>query len=195
MALADWVDLVLGWPPIAVYALLFGGAFIEYVFPPFPGDTVVVAGAVLVGAHGWGLGPVFVAVLAGTLVGVAVDLAIGRRVPVERLSGRSREVVDQLVGAFRRHGAVLLAANRFVPGVRALFFVAAGIAGLRTGPVLAWALVSATAWNLLLLWVGSTVGQNLGALADWIARYQAAAWCAVAVSGGALLVAAWRRHR
>lgn len=195
MDLSDWLDLVLAWPPLAVYALLFGGALIEYVFPPFPGDTVVVAGAVLVGAHGWDVGPVAVAVLAGTVVGAALDLAIGRQIPVERLSGRTRETVDRIVAGFRRYGPALLAINRFVPGVRALFFVAAGVAGLRPGPVLGWALVSATAWNVLLIAIGTLLGRNLDAWTAWMARYQLVTGVAVGVGLAAMGVAAWRQRR
>ncbi|MEQ1572045.1 MAG: hypothetical protein ABMA64_40835, partial [Myxococcota bacterium] len=49
MDLASWVEHTAGWPPALVYAALFAGAFVEYVFPPFPGDTVVLVGAGLVG--------------------------------------------------------------------------------------------------------------------------------------------------
>ena len=36
-------------PNETIYLFLFAIAFIEYVFPPIPGDTVMVFGAYLVG--------------------------------------------------------------------------------------------------------------------------------------------------
>ena len=83
---------------------------------------------------------------------------------LDRLSERRRRQVDRLVGGFRRYGPVLLVANRFVPGVRALFFVAAGVAELSLPVVVAWATVSAALWNAVLLGLGAWVGWNLEAL-------------------------------
>jgi membrane protein DedA with SNARE-associated domain len=194
MNLTAGIDLVLGWPPAAVYAALFLGAFVEYVFPPFPGDTVVVLGAVLVGAHDWSLVPVWAVICAGTVAGAAVDLRVGRSLAAGRgrLSPRSEAVVDRLVSAFRRWGPALLAVNRFLPGIRALFFVAAGVAGLRTGPVLGWALLSAALWNGVLVGLGVVVGHRLDAIVSVLARYQAGAWVVVGLLVVAVAIAALR---
>lgn len=137
----------------------------------------------------------WLAATAGSIAGGAADLAVGRwiaRGRLERLSPRTRAAVDVLVERFRRYGAAYLALNRFVPGVRAAFFVAAGLAGLRTGPVLGWAAVSAIAWNTLLVAAGFAVGADLERLAGWFQRYQAVAWVVVA-AGVAIAAARWRR--
>ena len=42
-AIAAWW---VGLPLLGVWLVLGASAFLEYVFPPFPGDTVVVVGAV-----------------------------------------------------------------------------------------------------------------------------------------------------
>lgn len=198
MDLPAWLELVLRWPPVAVYALLCAGALVEYVVPPFPGDTVVVAGAVLVGAHGWSVGPVWLAVCAGTVAGAALDLALGRHLaggPLERLSPRARDAVDTLVAGFRRWGPMLLAVNRFLPGIRPLFFVAAGVAGMRTGPVLGWALVSASLWNALLVALGVALGQRLDRLASVLSQYQLAVGVLIGLWFAVGAVAIVRRGR
>jgi len=178
------LDSLASMPPELAYAALFTGAFVEYVFPPFPGDTVVVAGVALVVAFGWPLPPVFAAVTLGAAAGGLCDFAVGRWAArsgtVERMGPKKRAAIALLVSRFDRWGPAYLAINRFVPGVRALFFVAAGLAGLRTAPVLFWALVSATAWNALLVGLGIAVGGNVDALAVWVGRHNL--WVGITVT-------------
>lgn len=172
-------------PPAAVYAVLLAGALIEYVVPPFPGDTVVVAGAALVGAFGWPVLPVAAAVTLGAVLGAWFDLEVGRWLVrsgrIERLSPRLRDATDRVVEQLERRGAVYLAVNRFVPGIRFAFFVAAGVAGLRTGPVLLWATLSASAWNALLIGLGLALGSQVERLAEWVERYTLVAGGLVAI--------------
>lgn len=183
-------------PPAAVFVGLMAGSFLEYVFPPFPGDTVVVAGAVLAAAGGLGLPWVLVAVTVGAVAGTAVDWWAGRRAAA-RLDGLAegrRRTVQRLVDGFERVGPALLVINRFAPGIRALFFVAAGVAGLPLGTVVAYATVSATAWNLLLVGLGSLVGWNLDALLPWLGRVGWGGAVLAAVGIGAWLVVSLRRR-
>jgi membrane protein DedA with SNARE-associated domain len=182
MEVQDLLDLARGLPPAVVWAVLAVGAFVEHVFPPFPGDAVVLAGAVLVGAYGWHVAPVWIAVTVGALIGGAVDLWAGRWLAqrhAERLGPRSKRALDEIVRLMKRYGAVVIALNRFVPGVRALFFVAAGLADLKPAAVMGWATVSVVLWNTLLVAGGIALGQNFDQLVQLVARYQGIAWIAV----------------
>lgn len=171
-------------------ALLFGSAYLEYVFPPFPGDAITLLSAVLAAHFGWNPAAVFVVVLAGSGAGGMTDYAIGRW-----LGPRAkRPGIDYLVTRFRRHGEAYVALNRFVPGVRALFFVAAGMARLRPGRVLAFGLLSAAVWNGLVFGAGWAMGANLDRLKDLLATYTMVAWGVVALVVVAL-IAGWLRQR
>jgi len=197
--LSGLLETLRAWPPAWTYLALFGGALVEYVFPPVPGDTVVVVGAVLVGAFGWSLANVFAVVTAGAVLGAALDFALGRWLArtgrVTRLAPGKRRAIEGLVERFRRHGAVYLAVNRFLPGVRAFFFVAAGLAGLGWGPVLLWSTVSAMAWNALLVGLGYALGTNLESLERALSTYQSAAWGLIAVVVGVVAVRLVRARR
>ncbi|MCB9684925.1 MAG: VTT domain-containing protein [Alphaproteobacteria bacterium] len=181
-----------------VWTALFLASFVEYVFPPFPGDTLVVAGAALVVAGGLPLAPVAVAVTLGAVAGGIVDLEVGRRLAtsgwIERQPSHRREDLERIVGWFDRHGAVALAANRFAPGIRGLFFVAAGAAGVRRGPAIGWASVSALAWNALLIGLGAWLGQSAGALSAAVARWNVAVGIVLALGVAVLVVRAVRRR-
>lgn len=188
MSLAEILEVVRGWDPIVTYLALFFGAMIEYIFPPVPGDTVVVAGAVLVGAFGWSLWPVFGIVTLGAIVGSAADFWIGRWLVnsgrLARMKPGPRKAIAGLVARFERHGAWYLAVNRFLPGIRAFFFIAAGLAGLKLRTVLFWSAISAAAWNGILVAIGYALGQNLEALETVLGRYQAVMWILI----GAVIV-------
>ena len=125
------VETIEVWPVMGVYALLFAGACLEYVFPPIPGDAVVLAGAVLVGALGWNPWGVFLLVTLGSAVGAAIAYGGGRWLVtsgrIERMSPARRQTLDALTERFKARGAFYLSINRFFPGIRALFFVAAGL--------------------------------------------------------------------
>ncbi len=176
MSAPEWLETLSQMPPAAAWTTLFGGAFLEYVFPPFPGDTVVVAGAALTGALGWPAAPSFLAVTLGALAGSAAATGAGRWVGprLERLSPRQRAAVESLVGHLRRRGPVILVANRFVPGIRGLFFVAAGIVGLRWTTVLGWSAVSAVLWNGLLFGLGWSLGAQVERLDALVGQYAVA---------------------
>ncbi|MCA9491392.1 MAG: VTT domain-containing protein [Myxococcales bacterium] len=183
---------------MVVWGSLFLASFVEYVFPPFPGDTLVVAGAALVVAGGLPLAPAAAAVTLGAVVGGVVDLEVGRKLAasgwIERQAPHRREDLERIVGWFERHGAMALAANRFAPGIRGLFFVAAGAAGVRRGPAIGWASVSALAWNALLIGLGAWLGQSVGALSTVVARWNVAVGVALALGAAVLVVRAVRRR-
>ena len=161
-------------------------AFIEYVFPPFPGDLIVVFGAFLVARRGWSAFPVFGSVLAGSMLGFMLAFLVGRWLQgrESRWHGRLarwRPRIDDIVERFRRHGALYLILNRFLPSVRALFFVAAGMARLSPWKVLGFGLISATIWNALLFLLGSTAGQNWDRLERIFVTYGEIAWGLIAI--------------
>lgn len=191
--LTTWVgreDSLLGWFALA------GSAAIEYVFPPFPGDVVTVLAASLVIAASWSWIGVLSALMLGSIIGAAITFELGVRWARRRAAHDHSARLDRLVAGFHRHGAVYLVLNRFVPGVRSLFFVAAGLAGMSRRAVYAYGALSALLWNLALLGVGAALGANYDRLERIVTTYTAVA-IAVIVGVVVLWVAFgwWRRRR
>ena len=206
------------------FAALALAACIEYVFPPFPGDTITLFGAVLITAYGWSFAGIFGAVMAGSMAGSMLAFYLGDRwrerrsrahakhgadisvkpgapasVPHKAPANKDAErsaVIDRLVAKFLRHGAAYLVINRFLPGVRSLFFVAAGLAGMRPLAVLFYSALSAALWNLGLVAIGVLLGANFDTLVGWVRQYMLAVWILigiiVAVGLGRAL---WRRTK
>lgn len=185
-------------------AALFGASLIEYVFPPFPGDSVVVFGA-FYATHGvLPLPLVFLAVTAGSVAGAAIDYALGRKLaavrdrPLANGAGRflrvGRDRLEKVEAAYRRHGDLCILANRFLPGIRGFFFVAAGMAGIPFRRVMALGTISAAVWNGLLLAAGWAVGENLDELLVLFRTWSFAAWGLVFLVA-ALLLGRWALSR
>lgn len=203
MALSETVAMLAQEHSEAVFAWLFAGSLLEHIVPPFPGDTVTLAGAVLVAAGQLSLPATFLTVLAGSLVGSALDHAFGRwlarRMAVSGtgLWARRMPSLERAREAFRQHGDLALVLNRFLPGVRALLFVAAGFSGMPLGRVLALGALSATVWNSLILAGGLLLGSHLDLLESWIRRIGLGAWAVfgLVLLGGLGLQFLRRRRR
>ena len=169
-------------------------ALIEYVFPPFPGDVVTLFGALLVTRFRWSIAAVFASVLAGSAVGSTIDFYAGVWMRQRYEQGRflkrpaTRRLVERVLDSFRRHGEVYVALNRFLPAVRAVFFLAAGMAGLRVGRVLFFSMVSAAAWNALLIGAGYAVGGNWDRIKDLFRSYSVVVWILLGAVAVALFV-------
>lgn len=181
--------------------VLFLGSLVEYVFPPFPGDTLVLLGA-WYAVHGELSWPVtFLAVTVGAIAGAWIDYrvgaALGRRIDrsAERRGPLTADRLHRVEQGYRRYGAWFLVANRFLPGVRAFLFVAAGAAGMPMGRVLLYGGISAAVWNALLLFAGAVLVRNLDEMARLFDRYTDAAWVVlVAVAVVLALRALWLRR-
>jgi membrane-associated protein len=175
---------------------------VEYVFPPFPGDTIVILGAwyAVQGALSWPAA--FAAVTTGAVAGAWLDWRVGRAIAPsleERAALRGPIDASRLARfevAYRRWGGLLLVANRFLPGVRAFLFVAAGASRIPLGKVLVLGGLSAALWNVLLLGIGALLARNLQDMSAILDRYTYGAWIAMGVAAALLLLrAALRRRR
>ncbi|MBI5383430.1 MAG: DedA family protein [Verrucomicrobia bacterium] len=178
-----------GWP---AYALLFLAAAIEYVFPPFPGDAAVLLGVFLAVWRGWNCAAVFVSTLLGAVFGAAATWQIGRWLggleekdfPAGSLIARvrpSREGFHRFTALVAKYGPAVIAVNRFFPGLRAFFILAAGMARIPFGKTIFYASVSAFAWNSVLFLAGRALGDNWDVLHAFFRTYTFVAVGAVCV--------------
>lgn len=180
----SWVESFLIWLesyPIWLGLLILGAAAtIEYVVPPFPGDSIVVVGAVLVGAAEWPWWGVWGSVIAGSMIGAMLNLWFGRWLNTRDEDHRakrwlqSEKVAPKLTkikAQLERHDALYLILNRFVPAFRGLIFIAAGMTGLPVTRVLFLAGISAALWNAMLVVVGTMLGYHLEGLLNFVQTY------------------------
>ena len=170
-------------------------AWLEYVFPPVPGDSTMLFACFLAGTGALRLDAALAACLAGSVAGATTAYALGRRLGRSYFFLRSewaRAELARLESAFARHGARLLAVNRFIPGVRGFFLYAAGIGRLGWRPVLIYSTLSNFAWVALIAWGGTSLGASWEEVRVVFRRY---VWGVGLVLGAYVLLSIVRLRR
>lgn len=172
-----------GW----VIPLLGVIAMVETVFPPVPGDLlfIVTAGwARLAGSSaptmaasgfvGCMVASVALYILGRTLGRAFTHGFLARRVGFER--------IVRAEALFRRHGAFVLVASRFIPGIRSLLVVVAGAS--KMGPVRSTVsvAVSAAAWYALLAAAGVLAGDNMVSARAFLHTWERWIWLAAGLA-------------
>jgi membrane protein DedA with SNARE-associated domain len=152
-------------PNEAIYLLLLIIAFIEYFFPPFPSDTIIIFSAYLVVTGKLDFLTLYCISVAGNLCGFLGLFYLGRhygRGFFLRKNYRflSRDLITQLEGWFRKYGIGLIAANRFLSGIRSAVPLFAGLSNMKFIPTAAAGFLSSLLWNALLLSGGYYLGKN-----------------------------------
>lgn len=184
-ALRQWMEGLEG--PLG-YLFLALSSWIEYVAPPFPGDTVALFGIFLAVSAGYSVLGVYLALTGGSIVGGVFTWGFGRWLAAREERWPEwfrREAFEERLQKVRRryetHGNWVLASNRFVPALRAFFFVGAGLSGMPLRSVVLWGGLSAALWNGLLLGLGFAVGENFDRLEAIYASYSRVVLAALVV--------------
>lgn len=138
-------------------------AWLEYVFPPAPGDSTMLFAFFLAGRGTLPLPAVVTVALAGSVLGAWTAYAVGARLGRGYFLLRSEWARGELLrieGWFARAGAWLLVVNRFLPGVRGLFLYAAGISRLGLRRTMVYSTAGNVLWVALIAWGGTSLGST-----------------------------------
>ncbi len=190
-------------PVYWAYALVAAAAAVEYVFPPIPGDTVAlfaVALAVRAQLH-WAF--VYLAMTAGALLGGLAAWGFGvwladhqSQWPWFLKTPGATRALDAVRRGYERHGSMYLALNRFLPALRAFFFVGAGLSRMKAAPVVLYGGISAAVWNAILMAAGYAIGNNWDALQNVLERYTLATLILIVLAvSGIVARLAWDSRR
>ena len=195
------LEYLAGNPPGAWAGPLLGVvAFVETLFPPIPGDILFIV------LSGWAVAGGFPLILAG-IYGVTgcflascllfwlghrhgrkfVDSLLKRKVEPARIN-RAKELIAG-------HGPVILAASRFIPGVRSLLVLMAGSSGMRFVLAAVPVAFSALAWYAILSIAGSVFGKSIPAAEGFMKRFEIWIWIFLAFAVLTLIVVKICRRR
>ncbi len=150
-------------PDALIYLLLGLSAYVENICPPIPGDTITAFGAFLVGIGRLDFFGVYICTTLGSLLGFMtlfwLGLYLGRRFFMEK-DYRFFKAKDIIKAEewYRKHGYLLVAFNRFLPGIRSVISLAGGLSRLKMTGVALLALLSCAVWNLIWIMLGYMLG-------------------------------------
>jgi membrane protein DedA with SNARE-associated domain len=159
-----------------IYGVLLVSAFIENLFPPFPGDSVTLAGAFLAGEGNIGYFGVLISTTSGGLLGMMVLYYFGRskgRKFFEKRNSKyfGRTALERVEKLFRRYGSSILVVSRFLAGVRSAIAIAAGIGDVKALRMTGLSLISFLLWNAILLGLMIATKSNWEMIMDIVRKY------------------------
>jgi membrane protein DedA with SNARE-associated domain len=178
------IDIIMQWNIYYLYLFLFACAVIENLCPPIPGDTVTAFGAFLAGIGKLDFLMVYIITTIGSTIGFMLlfyaGILFGRGFfSKTNIKFFSNDNIKKAEEWFSNYGYFVVAMNRFLPGIRSVISITAGISGLNTLKVFILSMLSAMFWNFLWIYAGYSLGNNwekiYEALTVLVTRYNIAA--------------------
>ena len=202
------LDQLLAWirdaSPYLLYAALGVGAAVENIIPPIPADTFVLLGGFLAARGLASEQLVFLVTWTSNVLSALVVYTAGYRYGDSFFQSRlGRYLLDpkqvEIVRKFyERWGVVAVFYTRFLPGLRAVTPVFAGLIRQRPLSVAVPLLMASAIWYGALIWIGAFAGRNI----DQLLRIQSRLnWTLTGITGVIFVLLGWwwvrsrRRHR
>ena len=162
--MAGWAaDIMtsLGGPGVGVIVAL------ENLFPPIPSEVVLPLAGFLAGQGSLNVYAVILWATAGSVVGALLLYALGAvfgrdrlRQVADRLPLMSVADVDRAEAWFARRGGQAVFLGRFVPVVRSLISIPAGVERMPLVRFVAYTTVGSGVWNTVFVFLGYALGNR-----------------------------------
>ena len=174
------MDFLIAWIEnsggLWVYVAVLISSFAENVFTPLPGDTVTVFGAYLAGLGK--VNPIGIHI-AATIGGTAGFMGLylfgkslqNRGLRRGRLLGVKIEKISKMEKHFAKFGLLMVLFNRFLYGIRFVISIFAGMSRLNWKTTALLALLGTALWNVVLVYLGTMLGENWTAFKQILWEY------------------------
>ncbi|MDN5820786.1 MAG: DedA family protein [Brachybacterium sp.] len=185
MNIVDWaVETMDSFGAFGVFLLIF----LENLFPPIPSEVILpLAGVAAAGPNNafWAMLP---ASVLGSVVGAWLLYGLGRLLGPQRL----RSIVirlplvhvqdyDTSVDFMDRHGYKAIFFARFVPGIRSLISIPAGLYAMPIGMFTLLTAAGSAIWNAIFLSIGFSMGSNWTVIEPYTDLFSTIAYALIAL--------------
>lgn len=173
----DWIAVA---PPLGVYLIFFGIAYIENIIPPMPGDVIVAFGGYLAAEGVISAGSLWGATVVASVIGFMNMYWFGHRWgarieqhPKSHFVLRFIDYKHFATGKkwMGRWGQWVVFGNRFLAGTRSVISLTAGMSHLNIGLTILNSLLSSMLWNALLIGAGWLVKDNWKVIGKYLSNY------------------------
>lgn len=179
----------------------FGVAFlilIENLFPPIPSEVILTFGGFMTTSTELNIPWMIFAATVGAVGGAAILYGLGTLLDVERLD----KIVDKYGNILRithadihkadswfdRYGFWTVFFCRFVPLIRSLISLPAGMANMNFGLFLLFTTIGTLIWNTVLIYLGAAVGSQWESIVHYMDIYSNIAYVIIAIIGIAVII-------
>jgi len=156
---------------------------------PIPDEPLLIFSGYLISRGKLHPAGVFLASFSGSAVGISVSYLLGRLLGLRVVGhygnfvGVSHEKLERVHSWFRGLGHWVLVFGYYVPGVRHVTAVVAGISALELAPFMLFAYFGAVLWVSTFLSIGYFFADKWDRISESIQDNLVAAFCIVAVAG------------
>ncbi len=170
------IDFLSAVPWYWVLIIAFLTTFTENIFPPAPGDSILVFTGTLIGLGVVGFIPLLLTSTLGSTLGFAVMFYFGSKfdaalMKTDKFQFISRDALKKTELWFNIYGYKLIVANRFLSGTRAVISFFAGMSKLNFTKTIILSALSSLIWNSILLYFGFAFGDNWQAIDNYLSIY------------------------
>lgn len=155
---------------------------IENIFPPIPSEVILTFGGFMTTISDMKIWGVILSATIGSVLGAVVLYSLGRWLNPQRLErwldgriGRilhlKKEDVQRAGKWFARHGKSTVFFCRFIPIVRSLISIPAGMARMNMGAFLLLTALGTSLWNIVLVYAGAFFGASWETAAGYMNTY------------------------
>jgi membrane protein DedA with SNARE-associated domain len=179
-------DIIMHYGPFGLFVLLMFGI----VGLPVPDETLITGAGILIRVGKLELVPAFLAALLGSMSGITISFVLGILVGTKVIEryGAWLHVDPARFARFQhwygRFGRWALLFGYFVPGIRHVVAITAGVSGMSWPNFTLFAYLGALLWVATFLAGGYFIGQQ------WLAGSSRAHWIMLLVGGGLALAGA-----
>jgi membrane protein DedA with SNARE-associated domain len=172
------LDLFSHLEPIHYILLVFLGYLIENVFPPLPGDTMLVFSAYVFGLYFtptdiyW----LYVISVLGAIVGFMIMYVIGRRFDRDFFLQKNyrfanSEFMLKSEALMSDYGGLVVLGNRIFLGMRPMIGLVSGMTRMKWYLTLIYVTISSLVFNAAFLALGYLLGENWAVVERVLGRY------------------------
>ena len=158
----------------------------ENIFPPIPSEVILPFGGFMTTYTKMHVPGVVLSSTAGSLVGAVILYQLGHSLSPKRLEhliagsvGKAlrlkKEHIQQAMDWFDSRGNYTVFFCRFIPIVRSLISIPAGMAAMSSGRFLCMTALGSFLWNLALISLGAFAGSSWEKAARYFGNYTKAA--------------------
>lgn len=182
--ITEYLDLIFSYGTFWVYAAIFLACFIENVFPPFPGDSFILAAGGLIAVERLETLPAMLAVVVGGLTSIMPIYFVARRYGRDffiRKNYRFFSVSDisKIEASLHKWGGLILSLSRFTVGIRLALAISAGIGRYPPLKMLLYTTISYLLFSGVLMYLAAKLVENFELMSSLFKTYNMIAWPAV----------------
>lgn len=177
---------------------------IENIFPPIPSEVILSFGGFMTTYANLTVVGMIIASTVGSILGAIALYGVGRLLTRERLMefcdsklGRmlhfKKEHINKAEDWFANKGMFTVFFCRFVPIVRSLISIPAGMTKMKFLPFVVLTTVGSAIWNTVLVVLGRVAGDSWGIVVDYISKYSKIVLIAILLVAIILLVVWYQR--